>query len=162
MLIILRMLCRQWGGWGRLRGIKHSSIPAGAVFSKLTHQGASMIKPVRSLYFPRGLTLTSLLFLSVMLSFAALLVIKVFPTINEYFTIQKAIDRIVRQAATPQEARTAFEKQKQIEYTIESIGGADLFIAKKNDKLVISFAYVKEIELFDPVFLVIKYKGRSE
>lgn len=121
-----------------------------------------MTKSVRSLYFPRGLTLLGLLFLSVVVSFGALLVIKVFPTVNEYLTIQKAIERIARTASTPQEARAAFEKQKQIEYTIESISGADLFVTKKNDKLVIAFAYAKEIEIFDPVFLVFKYKGRSE
>lgn len=121
-----------------------------------------MSKRIRSLSLPRGLTLTSLMVFSVVLSFAALLIIKVFPTINEYMTIKTAIERIARHAATPQEARASFEKQKQIEYTIETIGGADLYITKKNDRLVLAFAYVKEIELFDPVFLVIKYKGQSE
>ncbi|MBW8894207.1 MAG: DUF4845 domain-containing protein, partial [Burkholderiales bacterium] len=30
-----------------------------------------------------------------------------------------------------------------------------------NDKVVIEFAYDKEIDLFGPVYLLIKYRGRS-
>ena len=35
-------------------------------------------------------------------------------------------------------------------------------IAVDQEKVVISFAYTKEIELIAPVFLVIKYEGRSK
>ena len=38
----------------------------------------------------------------------------------------------------------------------------ELDITKENDRVVISFAYEKEIELFGPVFLLIKYAGRSK
>ena len=34
-------------------------------------------------------------------------------------------------------------------------------ITKENDRIVIRFAYNKEIELMAPVFLLIKYEGRS-
>ena len=54
------------------------------------------------------------------------------------------------------------EKQKEIEYSIQSISGKDLNITKENDKVVVSFEYDKEIELADPVYLLIKYKGRSK
>jgi len=50
----------------------------------------------------------------------------------------------------------------QIEYGVTSISGKDLEITKVNDKVVISFAYNKEIELFSPVFLLIKYEGRTK
>jgi hypothetical protein len=34
-------------------------------------------------------------------------------------------------------------------------------ITKDNDKLQISFAYDKQIDLAGPVFLLIKYEGKS-
>ena len=58
--------------------------------------------------------------------------------------------------------RSAFEKQKDIEYAITSVTGKDLVITKENDKVVIQFAYDKEVELMKPVYLLIKYEGRSK
>ena len=60
------------------------------------------------------------------------------------------------------EVRRAFESQQIIEYSITSITAKDLEITKENEKVVISFGYDKEIELIDPVFLVIKFRGRSQ
>ena len=34
-------------------------------------------------------------------------------------------------------------------------------MTKVNDQIVVSFAYDKEIELFGPVYLLIKYSGSS-
>jgi hypothetical protein len=59
------------------------------------------------------------------------------------------------------EIRAAFERQKEIEYSISSISGKDLTVTKENEQIVIGFAYDKEVPLFDPVFLLIKYSGRS-
>jgi len=60
------------------------------------------------------------------------------------------------------EIRAAFERARSIEYSIQSISGKDLEVTKDNDKVVVSFAYDKEIELFGPVSLLIKYRGRSQ
>ena len=87
---------------------------------------------------------------------------RVLPTLNEYFTIQRAVNKIASEgAATVPEIRNAFEKQKDIEYAITSISGKDLVITKENDKVVIQFSYDKEVELMKPVYLLIKYEGRS-
>jgi hypothetical protein len=111
----------------------------------------------------RGFTLFGLLFWAVVVGFVALVVMRVLPTLNEYFTIQKAINKIAHEGATTvPEIRTAFERQKTIEYSIQSISAKDLAITKENDQIVISFAYDKEIELMKPVYLLIKYEGRSK
>jgi hypothetical protein len=111
----------------------------------------------------RGVTLFGLLFWAIVVGFVALIVMKVLPTMNEYFTIQKAVNKIAQEGATTvPEIRAAFERTKDIEYSISSISGKDLKITKENDKVVISFAYDKEIELMSPVFLLIKYEGRSK
>jgi len=111
----------------------------------------------------RGVTLFGLLFWAIIVGALALVVMKVLPTMNEYFTIQKAVNKVAREGGTTvPEIRTAFERQKEIEYSIQSISAKDLNITKENDKIVISFAYDKEIELVKPVYLLIKYEGKSK
>ncbi len=117
--------------------------------------------PSRSTH-AKGFTLLGLLFWSILIGIFALIVMKVFPTVNEYFTIQRAINKILVEGSTVQELRNAFERQKDIEYSITSISSKDLQITKENEKVVISFAYDKEIELISPVYLLIKYEGRSK
>jgi hypothetical protein len=111
----------------------------------------------------RGITLFGLMFWAIVVGFGALLIMRVLPTVNEFFTIQKAVKKVATDGGnTVPEIRNAFDKQKEIEYSIQSIGGKDLVITKENDKVVISFAYDKEIELMKPVYLLIKYEGRSK
>lgn len=110
----------------------------------------------------RGVTLFGLLFWAIAIGFVAYILVRTLPTVNEYLTIQRSIDKIAAAApSTVAEARAAFERQKDIEYSISSIGGKDLEVTKENDKVVLSFAYDKEIPLYGPVFLLIKYEGRS-
>jgi Domain of unknown function (DUF4845) len=111
----------------------------------------------------RGVTLFGLLFWAVIVGFAALIGMRVLPTVNEFFTIQRAVNKIaVEGGSTVPEIRNAFQRQKDIEFNITSIDAKDLDITKENDKIVVRFAYDKEIELMAPVYLVIKYEGRSK
>ena len=117
----------------------------------------------RNLGAQRGITLIGLLFWAVLVGFVALIAIRVLPTLNEYATIQRAVKKIADAApGTVAEVRSAFDKQREIEYSIQSISGKDLEVTKENDKVVIRFAYQKEIELIKPVYLLIKYEGRSQ
>ena len=111
----------------------------------------------------RGVTLFGLMFWAIVIGITALVVMRVLPTVNEYYTIQRAVDKIAREGGTTvPEIRASFDKTKQIEYSITSIDGKDLQITKENDQIVVSFAYDKEIELVAPVYLLIKYEGRSK
>jgi len=111
----------------------------------------------------RGVTLFGLMFWAILIGITALVVMRVLPTVTEYYTIQRAVDKIAKEGGgTVPEIRAAFEKQKQIEYSITSISGKDLQITKENEQVVVSFAYDKEIELMPPVYLLIKYEGRSK
>ena len=119
--------------------------------------------PPPTLSRQRGVTLLGLVFWAVVVAFAALIVMKVLPTVNEFYTIQRAVNKVAKEGGTTvPEIRNAFERQKTIEYSISSISASDLEITKVNDKIVLRFAYNKEIELFDPVFLLIKYHGESK
>lgn len=111
----------------------------------------------------RGVTLIGLLFWAVVVASVALVALKVLPSINEFFTIQRAVNKIASSGGTTvPEIRTAFQRTKDVEYSISSIGPQDLEITKENERVVIKFAYDKEIELVEPVYLVIKYRGRSQ
>ena len=109
----------------------------------------------------RGLSLVNILLLSVLGSALAIVAMNVFPTVNEYFTILKSIERISKQARSPEEAKALFSKQLEVEYSISSIKASDLLVTMQKEKLVISFAYDKEIPILEPVYILIKYRGRS-
>ena len=111
----------------------------------------------------RGLTLFSLLTWAILVGFVAYVAVRVLPTVNEYVTIQRAVNKVAVEApATVAEVRKAFDRQKDIEYAISSISGKDLDVTKENDKLVIRFAYDKEVAIVEPVFLLLKYRGQSK
>ena len=111
----------------------------------------------------RGVTLIGLLFWAVVVGFTGYVLIRTVPTLLEYRAIQAAVDRIAAAPpATVAGIRQAFDRQKDIEYSIETISGKDLDITKENDRVVIGFAYHKEVELIAPVYLLIKYEGRSK
>ncbi|WP_338109611.1 DUF4845 domain-containing protein [Roseateles albus] len=110
----------------------------------------------------RGVSLLGLLFWGVLLAFVGVVGARVFPTVLEFYTIQRTVDRIAASnPATVPAVRADFDKAQQVEYSITSINSKDLVISKENDKLQISFAYDKQIELGGPVYLLIKYEGRS-
>ena len=110
----------------------------------------------------RGVSLIGLLFWAIVIGFVVYVGIRVLPTLNEYFTIQSAVNKIAASKPnTVGEIRQLFDKQKDIEYAIAAISGKDLDITKENDRIVIRFAYSKELELIPPVYLLIKYEGQS-
>lgn len=111
----------------------------------------------------RGVTLFGLVFWAVVVCFVGLIGLRVWPSLNEYITINQAIERVMHAEPVPTDAlavRRAFDRQKDIEYSIQTISGADLEIEPRDDRsLRVRFAYDKEIELISPVFLLIKYRG---
>lgn len=111
----------------------------------------------------RGLTLIGLLFWGAVIAVTAVVGMKVFPTVLEYYTVQRVVDRIAAgNPATVPQVRQEFDKAIQVEYSIQSIKSGDLVVTKDtNDKVVIEFAWDKEIDLFGPVYLMIKYQGKS-
>lgn len=109
----------------------------------------------------RGATLIGMLFVSIALVLIALLGMKVLPTMLEYQTILKAVKKAGAEANTAADVKTIFDKASEIEQNISSITAKDLIIERVNGGYRVSFAYNKEIALFGPAFLVIKYAGSS-
>lgn len=109
-----------------------------------------------------GITLIGLMFWAVILCSFALVIMKVVPAVMEFQTIQKMVTSAAGAGSTVPEIRAAFDRDKSVQYNVEAINSRDLEITKENDKIVVKFAYDKEIELIEPVYLLIKFHGQSK
>lgn len=108
----------------------------------------------------RGMTFIGLLFVGILLAFAGVTLAQVVPTYLEYMAVQKAVQK-ASTGTTVAEVRATFDKAAQID-DISTISGKDLGIGKEGDRVVVSFDYSREIHLFGPAFLVMKYTGSSQ
>lgn len=106
-----------------------------------------------------GISFFGLIFVIAVLACVGVVGAQAFPTVLEYNAIMKAVNK-AREGNTVQDVRTIFDKAAQID-DILSISGKDLTITKEGDKVVVSFAYNKEIHLFGPAWLTLKYAGKS-
>ena len=110
----------------------------------------------------RGVTMLGLVLWGIVVGFVGYVAVRTLPTINEYMTIQSAVEKI---AASPPptvaDIRKAFDRQKDIEYSIQSISGKDLEITKRGDKTIVSLKYSREIELAGPAFLVYRFQYQT-
>ncbi len=110
-----------------------------------------------------GFTLVGLLFWAVLISSVALVLMKVFPAVTEYRTIQSLVNKAAREGGSSvADIRNAFDRALTVEYGVTSIKGSDLQISKEDDKVVIKYAYDREIELIPPVYLLLKFEGQSK
>lgn len=108
----------------------------------------------------RGVTVIGMMFFGVVAALLIVLTAKVVPTVTEYLAIQKAVNRAAQSGTTVSEIRSAFERAKAADY-FEAISGKDLEIRKDGERIVVEFAYDKEIHLFGPVYLLLKYRGHN-
>ncbi len=106
-----------------------------------------------------GLSFFGVVILGAIVVFCFVVGAKVVPTVVEYQAIRKAADRAAA-GTTVAEVRSLFDRSAAVD-DISSIKGTDLTVSKEGEKVVVSFAYNKEIELFGPAYLLLKYQGRS-
>lgn len=107
----------------------------------------------------RGITFLGLVFVGAVFGSLILVGMRVFPTTVEFMAIQKAVKK-ASAGNTVAEVRTIFDKAAQID-DISSIKGADLEVTKSGDKVIVNFAYQREMHLVGPAYLLLKYQGSS-
>lgn len=107
----------------------------------------------------RGISFIGLLFVAIVLACAGVVVAQVIPTLIEYQAITKAANK-AKEGTTVPEVRAIFDRAQAID-DFKSVSGKDLDVKKDGDKVVVSFAYDREIHLFGPAYLVLKYQGQS-
>jgi Domain of unknown function (DUF4845) len=108
----------------------------------------------------RGASFLGMLFVGAVLGILFIVGAKILPTVIEYQSILKAANSSKGEGSVA-DIRRAFDKNAATSY-FEAISGKDLVIEKVADRNVVSFAYTKEIELVDPVYLTIKYAGKTK
>lgn len=108
----------------------------------------------------RGITFLGLVFVGGVIAVSGVIAAQVFPTFLEYQSIVKAVNKAAGGGSVP-EIRQIFVAATAID-NISSIRGGDLEITKEGDKVVVSFAYQREIHLVGPAWLTLKYSGRSK
>jgi sensor histidine kinase regulating citrate/malate metabolism len=108
----------------------------------------------------RGISFFGLLFVIVVLASVGVIAAQAFPTFMEYQAILKAVNK-AKEGSTVPEVKSLFDKAAQID-DIKSIAGKDLTVTKNGDKVVVSFAYEREIHMFGPAYLLLKYSGQSK
>lgn len=109
----------------------------------------------------RGVTFLGVAFIGAIVAVVAVVAAQVAPTVMEYQAIMKAAQRAAESGSTVVEIRNAFDKSKAADY-FEAVSGRDLEISKENDKIVVEFAYNKEIHLAGPAYILMKYRGRTK
>jgi len=109
----------------------------------------------------RGISFIGLVVFASLLAMAGVVAAQVFPTLVEYFAIQKAAQKAAIEGSTPEEIRTVFSRAADID-DIKSITPKDLDITKQGDKVVVAYSYQREIHLVGPAFLTLKYEGHSK
>ena len=107
-----------------------------------------------------GISFIGILFVGGVLAFTGVIAAQVFPTLVEFQAITKAASKAATATTVP-EVRVNFDKAAQID-DIKSVTGKDLEVTKEGDKVVVAFAYNKEIHIGGPAYLLLKYTGRSK
>ncbi|MEN9904478.1 MAG: hypothetical protein RLZZ555_1043 [Pseudomonadota bacterium] len=107
----------------------------------------------------RGVGLVGLILVGAVVAVLGLVVAQVVPTLIEYQAVAKAARRAA-EGNSVGEVRSLFDRAASID-DIRSIQGKDLEISKENDRVVVEFAYEREIHLAGPAWLVMRYSGSS-
>jgi aspartate-semialdehyde dehydrogenase len=108
----------------------------------------------------RGISFIGLVIVGALVGCTFVVGAQVAPTLIEFQAITKAVSK-AKDGSTVAEVRSIFDKAAQID-DIKSITGKDLVVSKEGDKTVVAFAYTREIALFGPAYLLLKYDGRSK
>jgi len=117
-----------------------------------------MVRAVKS--GQRGFSLLGFIFVGGVLAVSGVIVAQIVPTAIEYQAILKAVQKSA-DGNTVVEVRNIFDRAAAID-NISSITAKDIEVTKENDKVVVSFAYEREIHLAGPAYLTMKYAGRSK
>jgi hypothetical protein len=108
----------------------------------------------------RGISFIGLLFVGGVLAFFGVIGAQVFPTVLEFWAIKKAANKAATEGNTVVEVRNAFDRAQAID-DFKAISGKDLEVTKESDKVVVKFAYSKEIHIGGPAYLLMKYDGEA-
>lgn len=106
----------------------------------------------------RGLSMIAFLFVAAVIVVVAAIGFRVVPAYIEYFTVQSAIEKSLRDAPdpTPAVVKRSFEKYIAADY-IDSVTAADLNVVKDGNVVTASIAWQRELHLVGNVSLLLDF-----
>ena len=108
----------------------------------------------------RGVSVPGMLAVGAVVALLVVLLARLVPTVIEYQAVQKAVNRAAT-GTTVGEIPALCNKAARID-DISALSGNDLQISKENNQVVVAFEYEREIHLFGPAYLLMRYAGRSD
>lgn len=113
----------------------------------------------------KGLSLSSLLIWSIILTLVAIFSMKLAPAYIEHAAIKKNLTAIAKetnlQDADFSQIRLSFSKRAQID-NIKSISGQDIKINRENGRIVLSAKYTTKLPLISNLSLHIDFEAISD
>lgn len=107
-----------------------------------------------------GISFFGLIIVMVVLACLGILAAQALPSALEYQAAVKAVER-AKEGSTPPEVRAAFQRAAEVD-DIKSISARDLEITKVDNRNVVKFAFDKQIHMFGPAYLVLKYAYQTK
>jgi Domain of unknown function (DUF4845) len=112
----------------------------------------------------RGVSVSGLLMVSVVVIFVLLLGFKLFKPYSEYFSLQKIFHTLAMKPevinGTRRDFITAWAGYAQIE-NVSAINGDDIELTKDGNKMIISASYQVKVPLFKNISLLIDFNPSS-
>ncbi len=109
----------------------------------------------------RGLSFFGVIFIGVLAVAVFAIGGQSVPIFIEYMAIKKAAAKAARDGTTVPEVRAAFDRAAAID-DISSISGKDLQVTKRDDRVVVSYEYEREIHLAGPAHLVYRFNDSTK
>lgn len=105
----------------------------------------------------RGLSFIGVIFVGLIAVAAFAIGGQSVPIFLEYQAIRKAAAKAAKEGSSVTEVRAIFDRAGAID-NITSIQGKDLEVTKRNDKIVVSFSYSRDVALAGPAYLVYRFQ----
>jgi hypothetical protein len=110
-----------------------------------------------------GVTFAGLLVYALLVAAGVFLVMKVLPSVTEFQAVKATIRKVAQSnPPTVEDARRMFDRQRDVDPSIQSITGSDLIVTKDGGRVVIGVKYEKELHMAGPVSLLIRYEASSD
>ena len=106
----------------------------------------------------RGLSMIGFLFVAVVIVVVAIVGFRMVPSYVEFFTIQSALEKSLRDAPdpTPPVVKKSFEKYIAADY-IDSVTASDLIVVKDGNIVTASVSWQKQLHMVGNVSLLLDF-----
>ena len=119
-----------------------------------------MIQSASPVRRQRGVSLTGMLFIAILIAIVGLFGVRLIPVVIEYQSVSKAATRAAAGKSVA-EVRELFDKALQTDQ-VSQITSKDIEVTREGERVVVIFAYERQQHLVGPAYLLFKVSGRSK